>query len=123
MLRVVVKAGDILDERVDVLISSANPDLNMSGGVNGAILLRGGQTVQDELKAYLREHDARWVEPGDVVKTGPGPLAVRAILHAVAIDRAYRSDTALVQRTIQTALQRAAELDAETVALPALATG
>jgi O-acetyl-ADP-ribose deacetylase (regulator of RNase III) len=32
VLAVIVKEGDILDERVDVLVSSANVHLRMSGG-------------------------------------------------------------------------------------------
>ena len=36
-MNVVVTVGDVLDAAADVLISTANPWLNMSGGVNGAI--------------------------------------------------------------------------------------
>lgn len=48
MLDVIVKSGDILDERVDVLVSTANVHLLMTGGVNGAILMRDGESVQQE---------------------------------------------------------------------------
>jgi O-acetyl-ADP-ribose deacetylase len=123
MMRVVIKHGDILDEEVDVLISTANVHLNMSGGVNGAILLRGGEGVQRELHDALRRAGRAWVDPGTVVRTGPGPLRVGHILHAVAIDGLYRSSVALVQATIERALAEAALLGARTVALPALATG
>ena len=36
-MNVVVTVGDVLDASADVLISTANPWLSMSGGVNGAI--------------------------------------------------------------------------------------
>ena len=42
-MRVLCKAGDIVDEVVDVLISSGNIYLNLSGGVGGEILHRGGK--------------------------------------------------------------------------------
>jgi len=122
-VRIIVKTGDILDERVDVLISSGNTQLNMSGGVNGAILHRGGKDVQAELRTYLKGLGRHWVEPGAVVLTGPGPLAVRHIVHAVAIDAFYASSVELVQKTATRALELAAEQGAATVALPALATG
>jgi len=122
-MRIVVKAGDLLDERVDVLISSANTQLNMSGGVNGAILHRGGKGVQAELRAHLKQLGRHWVEPGSVVLTGPGPLAVKHIVHAVAIDAFYGSSVERVRETVSRALELAAKQGAATVALPALATG
>jgi O-acetyl-ADP-ribose deacetylase (regulator of RNase III) len=118
-----VKVGDVLDECADVLICSANPWLNLSGGVNGALLLRGGQAVQDELKAYLQHAGRAAVEAGTVIRTGPGALSVTHILHAVAIDPFYGSSVALVQKTIETALEIAQSLAAHTVASPMLATG
>ena len=39
-MNVVVTVGDVLDAAADVLISTANPWLNMSGGANGAICER-----------------------------------------------------------------------------------
>jgi O-acetyl-ADP-ribose deacetylase len=122
-MRTTVKSGDILDEEVDVLISTANVNLNMSGGVNGAILLRGGHDVQQELQGYLKRVGKNWVPPGTVVRTGPGPLRVKHILHAVSIDGFYQSSVELVERTIERSLTEAARLGAKTVALPALATG
>ena len=63
------------------------------------------------------------VEPGTVVRTGPGSLPVKHILHAVAIDPSYDSSVELVASTIGTALAQARDLGAKTVTLPALATG
>jgi len=105
------------------LICPANPWLNMSGGVNGALLQRGGQAVQDELHALLKSSGRRAVEAGTVVATGPGPLAVKWIVHAVAIDPFYDSSVDLVARTIAAALDRIVELGERTVVMPMLATG
>ena len=118
-----VKIGDVLDEPADALICPANPWLNLSGGVNGAILMRGGQAVQDELQAHLRLAGRTAVEAGTVVCTGPGPLCVKQILHAVAIDPFYGSSVELVTQTIESALGRAVSLGAATVTMPMLATG
>jgi O-acetyl-ADP-ribose deacetylase (regulator of RNase III) len=118
-----VKVGDVLDEPADVLISTANPWLNVSGGVNGAILLRGGEAVQAELRDHLRQRAQPHVPPGSVVRTGPGPLSVKHILHAVAIDAFYDSSVELVESTLVEALDQARHLGASTIAMPALATG
>lgn len=123
MTVILVKIGDLLDEAADVIISTANPWLNMSGGVNGAILLRGGETIQEELHAFIRQSGASAVVPGTVVVTGPGPLRTKHILHAVAIDPFYDSSRTLVRQTLKCAITKARELGALSVALPALATG
>ena len=122
-MRVIVTHGDILDEAADVLICSANVHLNLSGGVGGAILARGGDEIQRALHESLRRTGRSWVEPGTVVGTGPGPLRVGHILHAVAIDGFYGSSVDLLRRTIERALAEAARLGARSVALPSLATG
>lgn len=122
-MEVFVKHGDVLDEIADVLICTANPMLAMSGGVNGAIVARGGSAVQDELLHHLEMEKRSWVEPGSVVLTGPGSLSVKHILHAVCVDGLYGSSTDLVAKTLDKALKEAAVLSAKTVAAPAIATG
>jgi O-acetyl-ADP-ribose deacetylase len=123
MTEIAVKVGDLLDEVADVVVSTANPWLKMSGGVNGAILLRGGEVIQEELRAYLRDCGRSAVQPGSVVVTGPGPLRAKHLLHAVAIDPFYDSSIEIVRQTVECVLKTARRLGAKTVAMPALATG
>jgi O-acetyl-ADP-ribose deacetylase (regulator of RNase III) len=119
-----VLVGDILDVPTDVLISTANPWLQMTGGVNLKIILRpNGEQVHAELQAHLRASGGMFVEPGTVVRTGPASLPVRHILHAVSIDPSYDSSVELVAQTLGRALNMARELGARTVTVPALATG
>ena len=119
-----VLVGDVLNVAADVLISTANPWLQMTGGVNLAIMVRPrGEFVYEELQRYLRDAGTRHVEPGTVVCTGPGSLPVKNILHAVSIDRSYDSSVELVADTIIGSLTKARELGARTVTMPALATG
>jgi O-acetyl-ADP-ribose deacetylase (regulator of RNase III) len=105
------------------LAATVREAVSMSGGVNGAILARGGATIQEELWAHLRELGKPAVTPGTVVPTVPGCLAAKKILHAVAIDPFYDSSVALVRETVQRALTMAREFGAKTVVMPALATG
>lgn len=119
-----VLVGDVLAVPADVLISTANPWLQMTGGVNLKIILKPkGEDVHAELQTYLPATKPRIVAPGTVVRTGPGSLPVKHILHAVAIDPSYDSSVELVADTISTALAQARALGAKTVTLPALATG
>lgn len=122
-MRVLVKQGDVLDEQADVIVTSANVYLNLSGGVGGEILLRGGCDVQAELHEFLRRSGNKWVAPGTAIVTGPGPLKARAIVHAVAVDAFYGSNVAQVRAAVESALTEAAALGARTVAMPAVATG
>ena len=118
-----VKVGDLLNEIADAIICPANPWLNMSGGVNGEILRRRGDAMQQELHAHLRSIGKSAVEPGTIVVTGAGPLRAKYAIHVVAIDPFYDSSIELVCEAITRALRRASELGARTVAMPALATG
>jgi O-acetyl-ADP-ribose deacetylase (regulator of RNase III) len=123
-MKIEVLVGNVLDVPADVLISTANPWLQMTGGVNLGIIVRPqGEFVYEELQRYLRASGRRFVEPGTVVCTGPGSLPVKKILHAVSIDPSYDSSVELVAKTIVRALEQARELDARIVTLPALATG
>ena len=122
-MKLSIQIGDVLDQPADVLISTANPQLNMSGGVNGAILLRGGQAVQEELHEHLKRRGLDSAAPGSVVRTDPGPLAVKHVPVAVAVDAFYDSSVDLLRATIEAALCEAQRLHAATVVMPSLATG
>jgi len=123
-MNVEVLAGNILDEPADVLIATANPWLQMTGGVNLGIIVRPqGELVYEELQRYFGDSGQKTVDPGTVVCTGPGSLPVKKILHAVSIDPSYDSSIDLVRDTIVRALSLSQQLNARTVTLAALATG
>src|SRR5262245_43283901 len=123
-MRVEILAGDILDVPADVLIATANPWLQMTGGVNLGIIARPkGDLVYDELQQHLPNTGHRMVAARTVVCTGPGSIPVKKILHAVAIDPSYQSSVELVSETIVKALNQARQLGARIVTMAALATG
>jgi O-acetyl-ADP-ribose deacetylase len=123
-MKVEVFAGNILDVPADVLVSTANPWLQMTGGVNLGIMVQPkGEDVFGELQDHLRGTGKKMVDPGTVVCTGPGSIPVKMILHAVSIDPSYDSSVELVTETIVKALSEARHLNARTVTLAALATG
>jgi O-acetyl-ADP-ribose deacetylase len=122
-MKIKIKVGDVLAESADVLISTANPWLNLSGGVNGAIREAVGPDLQTELHEFLKLRGLSAVPAGTVVRTSAYTLPFKHILHAVAIDPFYDSSLDLVQSTFAKALDMALELQALTVSSPTLATG
>lgn len=122
-MQIKTQVGDVLEAAADVLISTANPWLNLSGGVNGAILSVVGSSIQDELHGYLKRLGVAAVPAGTVVQSQAGDLPFKHILHAVAIDPFYDSSVELVRKTVITALDMAIGLGAKTVSMPTLATG
>lgn len=118
----IVKHCDILEEPADVLVCSANPYLNLSGGVGGAFLLRYGDAMQQALHEYLSANNLKWVPRGEVVSMPPCGSPYKAVLHAVGVDAFYDTSAEVVTAVATKALQMAAELSASKVALAAIAT-
>lgn len=122
-MQIKLLVGDILAIPADVLVSPANPWLNMSGGVNGEILSRCGMSIQNELIAHLEECGLKSVPATTAVATTAGGLPFKHIVHAVAIDPFYDSSEHIVARTIIASLELVDAFAARTVSFPALATG
>jgi O-acetyl-ADP-ribose deacetylase (regulator of RNase III) len=121
--KVIFKTGDIVDEPSDGLVCSGNVQLNMSGGVNGELLVRGGLNMQRQLHDWLRQQGKRFVEPGFAMRIGPEPFTFKSIVYAVGIDCWYDSSVELVSETLRNAFELLQEDDCKTVAVPAIATG
>ncbi len=122
-MQVQVQVGDVLQTQADALVSTANPWLNLSGGVNGAILTAAGPLIQEELHRYLAGKGVAAVEAGTVIRSSAGSLPFDFIVHAVAIDPFYDSSIDLVRETMVRALAVAKNAGAERIASPMLATG
>lgn len=118
-----IKQGDILDSKADALIVSANVQLNMSGGVGGAILVRYGDEMQKELHGYLAKNGLSYVDRGTVVKTPACGTPFQCVVHAVAIDALYVTTHDVLVETIRKSLAACAESGAKSVLLTALGTG
>ncbi|MEM9414742.1 MAG: macro domain-containing protein [Planctomycetota bacterium] len=116
-------ASDILDVAADVLICSANPHLNLSGGVGGSFLLRYGDEMQRLLHQSLEAQGKRFVDQGEVIAMPPCGSPYQAVLHAVGVDGFYQSSPKIVGDVVSKALGIADEYGAEHVALSAIATG
>ena len=115
--RIVIIAGDLVDQEVDAIVNAANNELVLGGGVAGAIRSRGGPTIQEECDAHGP------VKIGESALTGPGELPTRHVIHAASMALGGATTTASLQSSMNHAFQLANELDVKTIAIPAVGTG
>jgi len=109
--------GDLTEERVDAIVNAANSRLAHGGGVAGAIVRRGGRTIQEESDRLAP------VPVGGAVVTGSGSLPCRHVIHAVGPVWGEGDEERKLESAIESALTRAEELELASVALPAVSTG
>lgn len=123
MTRWHVLIADILDAKADGLICSANPNLNLSGGVGGAFLLRYGTEMQDFLHSHLRSTGQRYIQPGNAVVAPPCGSTYKAIAHAVAIDAFYETNCDFIRSAYENAIRQLAAASCRTMSAACLACG
>ncbi len=118
-MRWVVKRGDITEERVDAIVNAANAALAGGGGVDGAVHRAAGPELAEALRAF------GGCPTGSAVVTPGFRLPARWVIHAVGpVWRGGRHGEArLLAAAYASALDRAREVGAETVAFSALSTG
>lgn len=85
VLNIFVYKGNIVDQRTQDLVSSANCQLTKHGSVSEAILIAAGQSVVDECSQVIRSTVHGFLPFGTVVPTKAGNLGplVETILHAI----------------------------------------
>jgi O-acetyl-ADP-ribose deacetylase (regulator of RNase III) len=123
--RVVVKVGDIIEERVDAIVNAANSSLMGGGGVDGAIHRRGGPGILEECRGIRKTRYPAGLPPGGAVSTKAGNLPARRVIHTVG--PVWRSgkerEEEVLRRCYLSALRLAAEEGCESIAFPAISTG
>jgi O-acetyl-ADP-ribose deacetylase len=117
LARIELWNGDICELEVDAIVNAANVSLWMSTGVGGAIKRAGGDSIEF---AAVRQAP---VSMGESIVTPAGKLAARAVIHAVSLDRDRRTNGTVIERAVRSAMARAREIGASSVAFPAMGTG
>jgi O-acetyl-ADP-ribose deacetylase (regulator of RNase III) len=117
LARIELWNGDICELEVDAIVNPANLSLWMSTGVGGAIKRAGGDAIEF---AAVRQAP---VPLGESIVTAAGDLAARAVIHAVSLDRDRRTSGTVIEAAARSAMARAREINATSVAFPALGTG
>jgi len=115
--RIALVSGDITDLAVDAIVNAANSALRLGAGVAGAIREKGGPSIQAECDAI------GGCPVGGAVATGAGRLPARWVIHAVGPHGSDPGADRLLASACRSALERAAELGASSIAIPAISTG
>jgi O-acetyl-ADP-ribose deacetylase (regulator of RNase III) len=115
--KIVIQQGDLTDMDTDAIVNAANNDLQLGGGVAGAIRRKGGEEIQ-------RECDAIGSIPvGYAAITGGGKLKARYVIHAASMQLGGRTTAANLGNSVAHSLRIASERGLKTIAFPAVGTG
>lgn len=109
--------GDLTALDIEAIVFYAQPDLKLGAGFGNAISVRGGPTIQDELKTLGS------ISVGEVVITRAGELKSEFIIHAVG-PRFQEPDTEeKLYKIMQCVLNLAEDKGIKRIAFPPMGTG
>ncbi|MFC4497923.1 MULTISPECIES: O-acetyl-ADP-ribose deacetylase [Streptomyces] len=124
MTTITLVRGDITDQSVDAIVNAANSSLLGGGGVDGAIHRRGGPEILEDCRRLRASHYGKGLPTGRAVATTAGALDARWVIHTVGPVFAEEEDRSeLLASCYRESLRVADELDARTVAFPAVSAG
>jgi O-acetyl-ADP-ribose deacetylase len=115
--KIVLMQGDLTEMDVDAIVNAANNDLQLGGGVAGAIRRKGGVEIQ-------RECDAIGSIPvGGAAITSGGKLKARHVIHAASMQLGGATTAHALRASTAHSLRIAAQNKLNTIAFPAVGTG
>jgi len=109
--------GDITNVEVEAIVNAANEHLQMGAGVAGAILKKGGASIQEECNRIGS------TPVGTAVMTGPGHLKVKQVIHAVGPRMGDGDEDRKLASAVRSALALADRNALRSLAIPAISTG
>jgi len=113
--------ADIMMIKADAIVNAANAYLEHGGGVAAAISRRGGNIIQEESRAWVREHGP--VQHEKPAFTSAGELDYKNIIHAVGPKGDEPNGDEKLASTIHASLMLAENLHLTSIAFPAISTG
>jgi O-acetyl-ADP-ribose deacetylase len=115
--KVVLLQGDLTEMDVDAIVNAANNDLQLGGGVAGAIRRRGGPEIQHECDAIGS------IPVGGAAITSGGRLKARHVIHAASMQLGGTTTARALSASTSYSLRIAAQNNLKTIAFPAIGTG
>jgi O-acetyl-ADP-ribose deacetylase (regulator of RNase III) len=117
LAKIHMAVGDLTESGADAIVNAANNDLQLGGGVAGAIRRKGGETIQ-------RECDEIGSIPiGGAAITGAGKLRARHVIHAASMQLGGRATAQALRSSTAHSLRIASENGLVSIAFPAVGTG
>jgi len=117
MTRIHVERGDLTKMSVDAVVNAANNDLQLGGGLAGAIRRAGGPTIQAECDRHGP------VEVGGAAITTAGDLPARWVIHQASMRLGEPTREPALRSSTRAVLRLAEENGVRTLAFPATGTG
>ena len=122
--RVTIKLGDIVQEKVDVIVNAANMHLLLNSGVGAAINKASGSAVQNECREIISSK--RSIPTGDAVATtAGGKLKCNLVVHAVGpiASQHMNQCSSLLRKACISAMNIARNFEAISIAFPPISSG
>lgn len=115
--RIVLEQGDLTAADVDAVVNAANSNLQLGGGVAGAIRRKGGPEIQKECDRIGP------IPLGEAAVTTGGQLKARYVIHAASMRLGGRTSAESLRTATRNSLARASEKGIKSIAFPAVGTG
>lgn len=109
--------GDLTEQDADAIVNAANNDLQLGGGVAGAIRRKGGPDIQAECDRIGT------IPLGEAAITTGGHLKARYVIHAASMRLGEETTEENLRLSTRSSLLRAKEKGLRSVAFPAIGTG
>src|ERR1700722_8759101 len=115
--RIEIRKGDITEADTDAIANAANNELQLGGGLAGAIRRKGGPGIQAECDRIGT------IPVGGAAITSGGELKARHVIHAASMQLGGQTTAHALRSSTGHALRIAAQQRLKTVAFPAVGTG
>lgn len=115
--KIILRQGDLTEADVEAIVNAANNDLQLGGGVAGAIRRKGGPAIQQECNRIGS------IPIGEAALTTGGNLKARYVIHAASMRLGGRTSAESLRTSTRNSLTCAAEKGLRSIAFPAVGTG
>jgi O-acetyl-ADP-ribose deacetylase (regulator of RNase III) len=115
--RIEIRQGDITEMDVDAIVNAANNDLQLGGGLAGAIRRKGGPSIQTEC------NEIGTIPVGGAAITSGGNLKAHHVIHAASMQLGGGTSAQSLRSSTAHALRIAAQRGLKTIAFPAVGAG
>jgi len=118
-----VRIGDMTEEKVDAIVNAANSSLDHASGLAGAIVKKGGKSIQDESDYYVASKGR--LEEGGIAVTKAGNLPCKWVIHAVGPvwHGGVAGEEMMLSVAIRGCFEHADKLGCTSIAIPAISSG
>ena len=117
MSEIILEQGDICKQKVDAIVNAANSELLHGGGIAAAIILAGGNIIQEQSNKIGQ------IKLGEAAVTEAGKLPSKYVIHAASMNLGDQTTEDNLKLSVENSFKRADELQIKSISFPAIGTG